>query len=353
MRYNSDIVIVSDAWYPQINGVVRTLDAVRTELEVAGKRVIMITPERFNTVACPGYPEIRLGIDVFWKLPRLLKELSPRYIHIATEGPLGWAARRYCMKRGWHFTTSFHTRFPEYFEKYWGVPPAITYGPLRRFHAPAATMLVTTESMAAELRAKGFKRLTLWSRGVDTKLFKPRMQHEELLPYPRPIQLYVGRVSAEKNLEAFLSLDTPGTKLVVGDGPQRAELQNKYSNVIFTGSLHGKELARYYAGADVFVFPSKSDTFGLVMLEALACGTPVAAFPVTGPRDVITDPRVGILDEDLKAAIRSALFLEREHCVRYAHRFSWAACAAGFMASLVSTEGYEEAPVRPLRPLMV
>ena len=331
----SDIAIVSDAWHPQINGVVRTLDTVRAELEGAGREVTMITPDRFRSVACPTYREIRLSMDAWYKLPRLLDRHHPAHIHIATEGPLGMAARRYCLKRGLRFTTSFHTRFPEYLLRMFGIPQCLTYRFLRRFHGSAAAMLVSTQSMREELQRHGFTNAAPWTRGVDTALFRPLDSREGVLNYPRPIHLYVGRVSKEKNIDAFLSLPLAGTKLVVGDGPQLAELRQKYPQAIFAGSKHGEELMRYYAGSDVFVFPSRTDTFGLVMLEALACGTPVAAYPVTGPKDVIRDPAVGVLDEDLSRAIAKARTLNRAACVRYAEAFSWKRCATMFAESLV------------------
>ena len=334
----SDIVIVSDAWAPQVNGVVRTLEAVRSELIARGRDVTMITPDRFATVPCPLYPEIRLSINAMWKLPRYLAALKPRHIHIATEGPLGVVARRYCLRHGLRFTTSYHTRFPEYLKQYIGLPTRLSYPWIRRFHNAADTMLVATPTLKRELEEKGFRNITLWSRGVDMALFRPHPEHTALLSYPRPIMLYVGRVSSEKNIEAFLSLPLPGTKLVVGDGPQRAAFMAKYPDAVFVGAQHGAALAQYYAGSDVFVFPSKSDTFGLVLLEALACGTPVAAYPVTGPCDVIASPKVGVLDHDLAQAVRGALSLHRQDCVAYTQGFSWQACAAAFEASLLEAQ---------------
>lgn len=332
----ADIVIVSDAWYPQVNGVVRTLDAVRQALAMQGRDVTLLTPENDTTIACPLYPEVRLSLNAWQRIPKQLESLQPRYIHIATEGPLGLAARRYCRRHGYAFTSSYHTKFPEYLNDWLGLPKNLSYYWLRRFHDAAHTLLVATPSLQQELTARGFEHTALWSRGVDTTLFRPIAPRESLLCYPRPILLSVGRVSSEKNLDAFLRLPISGTKLVVGDGPKREALQRAYPDAVFVGAQQGEALARYYAGSDVFVFPSKSDTFGLVMLEALACGTPVAAYPVPGPLDVITDPKVGALDWDLAAAITRALTLPRDACVAFAHNYSWQACAARFSELLVA-----------------
>jgi glycosyltransferase involved in cell wall biosynthesis len=334
---SSDIVIITDAWYPQINGVVRTLEATRKELIAMGRDVTLITPEHYVTIPCPLYPEIRLSINAWRRLPRMLEALQPRHIHIATEGPLGYSARRYCRARGLRFTSSFHTRFPEYLYEYMRVPLGLSYRALRAFHAPSAALFVATPTLKSDLEARGFTHAALWSRGVDTSVFYPR-DEREFLAYPRPIYLYVGRVAPEKNIEAFLSLSLNGTQLVVGDGPQRASLQQAYPQAVFVGAKQGEELARYYAASDVFVFPSKSDTFGLVMLEALACGTPVAAYPVMGPRDVLTDPKVGAMHEDLAVACARALTLDRDACAAYARRFSWSACAARFAELLLPTQ---------------
>lgn len=337
MRFKSDIVIISDAWYPQINGVVRTLNTVRRELMRLGRDVVMVTPEQFTTLPCPTYPEIRLSMDAWLTLASRLDKLAPRHIHIATEGPLGLAARRYALKRGLRFTTSFHTRFPEYLYHRFRTPTAWVYRWLQRFHAPAEAMMVATPTLLKELSDRGFSNTKLWSRGVDTSLFKPCAHYEVLLNYPRPIYLSVGRVSVEKNIEAFLSLPLQGTKLVVGDGPHLAQMRAKFPDVVFVGRKEGEQLAQYYAGSDVFVFPSVTDTFGLVMLEALACGTPVAAFPVTGPVDVVRDAAVGVLSSDLKVAIGKALTLRRGDCARYAAQFSWENCARQFEGMLATT----------------
>ena len=326
------IAVVSDAWYPQINGVVRTLDRVRLELEALGHRVTVVSPDLFRNYPCPTYPEIRLALAGPKKLASMLEQSDVEAIHIATEGPLGWAARRYCLRRGLSFTTSFHTRFPEYIHARSGIPPAWLYALLRRFHAPASGVMVATESLRQDLGGRGFGNLKRWSRGVDTDLFRPY----DGKPYdaPGPVFLYVGRVAVEKNVESFLGLDLPGSKVVVGDGPQLARLQKDYPEAIFTGAKTGEELARHYAAADVFVFPSRTDTFGLVLLEALAAGVPVAAYPVPGPLDVINGSPVGVLDEDLYSAAVRALEIPRASCRDYALGFSWRRCAEQFLSHL-------------------
>ena len=325
-----NIALVSDAWFPQINGVVRTLDRVRRELEAQGHRITMVSPDLFWSFPCPTYPEIRLAPVRPGRLERIFEENAVEAVHIATEGPLGWAARRFCLRHGWPFTTSFHTRFPEYIQARTGLPPSWAYAVMRRFHAPAAGVMVATESLRQELEARGFVNLKRWSRGVDTELFKP--SQTPLYDVPGPIFLNVGRVAVEKNIEAFLKLDLPGTKVVVGDGPQLGRLRKEYPAVVFTGAKMGEELARHYAAADVFVFPSRTDTFGLVLLEALAAGLPVAAYPVPGPLDVINGSPVGVLDEDLSAAAVRALEIPRAHCRDYALGFSWQRCAEQFLS---------------------
>ena len=326
------IALVTDAWHPQINGVVRTLARVNHELEQLGHEIHVIAPGEFRTVPCPSYPEIRLALFPGRGVVRRLKTLRPEAVHIATEGPLGLAARRACVKLGLAFTTSFHTRFPEYLTARTGLPPAVGYAWLRRFHRASAGVMVATPTLLRELEDRGFANLAPWSRGVDTGLFHPR--DTPVLDLPRPIFLNVGRVAVEKNIGAFLELDLPGSKVVVGDGPQRAELEARYPDVVFTGAKIGEELARHYASADVFVFPSRTDTFGLVLLEALATGLPVAAYPVQGPLDVIDGSGVGVLDEDLGAAARRALEIPRELCRTYAEGFSWQACARQFLDNL-------------------
>lgn len=319
------ILLVTDAWAPQVNGVVRTYATVIPLIEAEGHVVRVISPESYRSVACPTYGEIRLAFPPGGRFVSDIESFAPDAIHIATEGPLGWRARRYCLARGVPFTTAFHTRFPEYVHARTGMPVALGYRLLRRFHAPACATLVATAGLKAELESRGFEHLALWSRGVDTALFRRR--HEVFLDAPGPISMYVGRVAVEKNVEAFLTLDIPGTKYVVGDGPQLAELRSRYPDVRFVGPKHGEELASYFAAADVFVFPSLTDTFGLVLLEALASGVPVAAFPAQGPLDVVGTAPVGVLDRDLGRAVRGALMLDPAECRRHALKFTWQACA--------------------------
>lgn len=339
------LAIVSDAWLPQINGVVRTLDRTRQELEGMGVEVHVIGPDRFRTIPCPTYPEIRLAVNAAWKLPKLLDGLAPSAIHIATEGPLGSSARKYCKKRGRPFSTSFHTRFPEYIHARCGLPVGITYAWMRRFHGDAEVTMVTTPTMRDDLAGRGFEHLEIWSRGVDLELFRPRPK--DILDYPRPIFMNVGRVAVEKNIGAFLDLALPGTKVVVGGGPQLEELRSMYPDVKFLGPKTGEDLARHYAAADVFVFPSKTDTFGLVLLEALASGVPVAALPVPGPIDVIGDHPCGVLDEDLQRAAMRALEIDPKLCRRHAEGFSWQACSRQFLRNIQPVLEREEAQTYP------
>ena len=326
------IAIVSDAWHPQVNGVVRTLAAVGAELRRLGHEVLVIGPDRFRGLPCPTYPEIRLALFPARRLAGLLDAFRPDRLHIATEGPLGLAARALARRRGARFSTSLHTRFPEYVQTRFGLPASWLWALLRRFHAPAGTTMVATEGLRQELAGRGFRHLAVWPRGVDTALFRPEPRRDWGLP--RPVLLCVGRVAPEKNLEAFLGLDHPGTKVVVGDGPQLAQLRARYPDVVFTGALTGAALAQAYAGADAFVFPSRTDTFGLVMLESLACGTPVAAFPVRGPLDVLPHG-AGAMDWDLGRAVRQALALDRCTCRAAAEAQSWRGAAASFVSNLV------------------
>ncbi|UFN47139.1 glycosyltransferase family 1 protein [Roseomonas sp. OT10] len=332
------IVIVTDAWTPQVNGVVRTLSTVAGHLRRRGDAVEVIGPDRFRTLPLPGYPGIRLAVAPRRRLARMLDGIAPQAVHIATEGPLGWAARRLCLERGWPFTTSFHTKFPDYLWARARVPLAWSWAMLRRFHAPAVATLVATPSLQRELEAQGFHGLRRWTRGVDLERFRPEPR-DPWEGLPRPVFLSVGRVAVEKNLEAFLSLDLPGSKVVVGDGPQRAALAARFPGAVFVGQRQGGSLAASYAGADVFVFPSRTDTFGLVLLEALASGTPVAAYPVTGPLDVLggAGERVGLLHEDLRAACLGALEADRGACRRHALRWSWEASTAQLRDALVGT----------------
>jgi glycosyltransferase involved in cell wall biosynthesis len=331
------ILIVSDAWLPQINGVVRTLMTTKAILDNMGHEVRTITPDLFRTIPCPTYPEIRLAFPRLKKIKQIIEHFRPDYIHIATEGPLGLAARRYCRKRAIAFTTSFHTKYPEYIHARFCIPIALTYRLLRWFHGLSTNVMVATTGMYQDLEKRGFKNLAYWQRGVDVELFRP--QPKNFLSEPRPIFLYVGRVAVEKNIEAFLKLDLPGTKLVVGDGPQLESLRAKYPQVKFVGAKMGQELSRYYAAADVFVFPSRTDTFGLVLLEALASGVPVAAYPVTGPLDIIKGAGVGCLDEDLGRAAHEALRFSPEHCRKHAMKFSWQACTEQFLKNLTLNNG--------------
>lgn len=326
------LLIVTDAWEPQVNGVVRTMRTVLDHVRRAGHEVHVLHPGLFSSVPCPTYPDIRLALLPGRRIARTLRELAPDAVHVVTEGPLGIAARRILACKGVPFTTAFHTRFPEYIHERARVPLGWTYRGLRWFHGGAERVLVATQSLVDELEGRGFTNVVRWTRGVDLDLFHPSKRSPSELP--GPVYAYVGRVAVEKNLEAFLELELEGTKLVVGDGPQRAALERRHPEAVFLGTRRGEELARAYASADVFVFPSRTDTFGLVVLEALASGVPVAAFPVPGPRDVLGDAPVGVLSEDLGAACRQALTLDREACRRHAERFSWARCAELFLGYL-------------------
>lgn len=326
------IAIVSDAWHPQVNGVVRTISKTTELLEGMGHEIRVIWPDQFVTLPCPTYPEIRLALKAGKRFAQLIESFQPDAIHVATEGPLGMAARSYCLSRHYPFTTSFHTRFPEYVKLRFGIPVDITYKFLRWFHARADCTMVATESLREELRQRGIEHLALWTRGVDTELFRPR--DKGFLPDPRPIFMYAGRVAVEKNIESFLNLNLPGTKYVIGDGPDLHKLRSKYPAVKFTGFKVNGELARHIAAADVFVFPSRTDTFGLVMLEAMACGVPVAAYPVPGPGDVVRNGVTGFLDDDLERAAVHALSIDGRVCREFALGYSWAACTAQFLGNL-------------------
>jgi glycosyltransferase involved in cell wall biosynthesis len=329
------IAIVTDAWAPQVNGVVRTLSALRGELERRGHRVEVIAPDRFRSIPCPSYPEIPLSLARAKSIAAILREFTPDAVHIATEGPLGIAARRHCLAAGRAFTTAYHTHFPEYLARRTRLPASVFWPLIRRFHRPSAGILVATESVAAQLRAQGLTQTRPWSRGVDLAQFRPDIVPSEAFrALARPIQVYVGRVAVEKNIEAFLAAAHPGTKVVVGDGPALACLQAAFPEAVFLGKQSGEALAACYAGADVLVFPSHTDTFGLVMIEALACGSSVAAFPVPGPLDVL-DESSGAMDRDLSTAISRALTLDRENCLRRGRTFSWDRSADQFLAALV------------------
>jgi glycosyltransferase involved in cell wall biosynthesis len=328
------IMIVTDAWVPQTNGVVRTLAQVSEWLRRFGHEVRMLTPQDFRSIACPTYPEIRLSLLPRKLVEKSIESFSPQALHIATEGPLGLAARRYCLRRRLRFTTSYHTQFPQYLRARFPIPIAFSYWALHRFHGAAVRCMVSTQSLRNELQARGFKNLAAWRRGVDTDLFKPGAK--DFLSLPRPIAAYVGRVAVEKNVEAFLRMPWDGSKLVIGDGPERARLQSLYPGTTFTGFRFAEDLAAHLAAADVMVFPSLTDTFGLVNLEAMACGVPVAAFPVSGPIDVIQDGVTGALDHDLEKAARRALTLDPKVCRENAVRCGWDASAREFEGNLVA-----------------
>lgn len=336
------IAIVTDAWHPQTNGVVRSLETTADQLRRAGQVICMVTPAGHRTLPLPTYPDIRLALFPKRRVRATLRAFSPHAVHIATEGPLGLAARSYCLRRNLHFTTSYHTQFPHYVRMRVPVPLSWSYAFLRWFHGPARHTMVATESLRTELLQRGFQRLTIWSRGVDTERFRPGDKF--FLEAPRPIAMYVGRVAVEKNVEAFLDLDLPGSKFVVGDGPDRLRLQKRFPEVRFTGFLYGEQLAQHLAAADVFVFPSRTDTFGLVMLEAMACGVPVAAYPVTGPIDVVCDGVTGALDEDLGRAVERALTLDGAHARRHALERSWQASARQFLDNLAVNDTPVAAP---------
>ncbi len=326
------IMIVTDAWSPQVNGVVRTLTTTRREMEAMGHDVDLLSPLEFRTLPCPTYPDIRLSLLPGRKVARRIREFAPDALHIATEGPLGWAARRFALRNGLPFTTAYHTRFPEYVKARTGIPLAWTYRFLRGFHAPARAVMTPTPAVKADLEAFGFDNVVLWSRGVDLDVF--RLQTSHRLDTARPIFLYVGRVAVEKNVEAFLELDLPGSKWVVGDGPALAALRARHPEAYYLGVMKQPELAEVYAAADVFVFPSKTDTFGLVLLEAMACGLPVAAYPVSGPIDVLGDSGAGVMHEDLRKACMAALNIERSTARAHAEKFSWRAATEQFVGHL-------------------
>lgn len=340
------VLVATDAWHPQVNGVVRTLTALAEAAQPLGAEIVFLTPATFRTVALPTYPELRLALPAPGAIARLVEQARVDAVHIATEGPIGHLVRRHCVRAGRPFTTSFHTRFPDYVAARLPIPKAWVWSWLRRFHAPSAGVLAPTPALVSELEGQGFSNVRLWTRGVDADLFRPRRGVD--LSLPGPIFLSVGRLAVEKNLAAFLALDLPGTKVVVGDGPQRAELERRFSETVFLGAQQGEALAQIYAAADVFVFPSRTDTFGLVLLEALASGVPVAAFPVGGPRDVIGGAPVGALDEDLRAACLRALTLSRAECRAFALGMGWRGCAARFLELAAAPQRGAVSPVPAL-----
>ena len=330
------ILVVTDTWHPQVNGVVRSLEALARAALDLGANVQFLTPQGFRSFRMPTYPEIRLAATTTTNVAHRIEALSVNHVHIATEGPLGLAARRYCLKKNLCFTTSYHTKFPEYVSARTFIPKSWVYRFLRRFHNAGSGIFVSTESLATDLEAHGFNKLMRWSLGVDHERF--RMRSTSVLDFPRPIFLSVGRLAVEKNLEAFLRLDLPGTKVIVGDGPARAALESAYPQAYFLGTQIGDALAEIYSSADVFVFPSMTDTFGLVLLEAMASGLPVAAFPVTGPLDVIGESGAGVLDEDLRRACLKALGIPRWKARTHAETFSWRASAQQFLINLSTAD---------------
>lgn len=332
----SSILIVTDAWHPQINGVVRSLERTAEALAATGVRIEVLSPQAFRTLPCPTYPEIRLSLTHRGIIRRMIEEYACEHLHIATEGPLGILAASAARKAGNAFTTSYHTRFPEYVSARLPVPLSWSYGWLRRFHNSGSGCMVATRSLENDLRERGFRNLMRWSRGVDEELFRP--YEGSVLPddLPRPVFMYVGRVAVEKNIKAFLDLKLPGSKVVVGGGPQLEALRREYPDTHFTGSRLGEDLARHYSAGDVFVFPSLTDTFGNVLLEALACGVPVAAYPVMGPLDVIGGTGAGVLSEDLQEAAEAALDIPRDHCRKIALNYTWAASAQQFLDNCIA-----------------
>ena len=341
------VLVATDAWHPQVNGVVRTLTSLARSARGLGVEIEFLSPEGFRSLPVPTYPSLRLALPHPGAVARTIAALEPDAIHIATEGPVGMTTRACCLKRGLTFTTSYTTQFPEYIAARWAIPETWTYAALRRFHAPAAVTMVSTPSLAAALSQRGFEHLGRWTRGVDTDLFAPHRAID--LDLPRPIFLTAGRIAVEKNLAAFLALDLPGSKVVVGEGPQETELRCAFPDAHFVGLKHGTDLAAHIAAADVFVFPSRTDTFGVAQLEALACGVPVAAFPVMGPKDVIGDRPVGALSEDLRTACLQALALPRDACRAFALTCSWENSARQFISHLKPIAvGRARAPVATL-----
>lgn len=340
---NLKIIVATDAWKPQLNGVVRTLDTLGQILTAHGNEVRYITPNEFKSVPLPSYPEIRLSLLPNRRVAKIINEFKPDAIHIATEGPLGRAARRFCKRRRYPFTTSFHTRFAEYAAERWAVPISWGYGILKDFHKDGETMMVATPGLMDELTGRGFGDMKLWQRGVDLQQFNPG-DRSHLDHHDRPIFLYVGRLAVEKSIEDFLALDLPGSKVVVGDGPQRQELEEKYPGAVFVGPKYGDELTAYYQASDVFVFPSRTDTFGLVNVEALACGIPIAAYPVRGPLEILDGAPVGCgsLDEDLRKACMTAYEnRDPDQCRQWADNFSWEVATRQFVSNL-EIAGFDE-----------
>ena len=338
------IVIVTDAWHPQVNGVVRSLSSTVKVLQQRGHQMMLITPDQFRTMPCPTYPEIRLAMNCGKRVAQRLEAFAPDAVHLATEGPLGWAVRRWCMDFGMPFTTSFHTRFPDYVALRTRLPARLFWKPIQRFHAPAKRVMAATAALSAELAGREIGPIHRWPLGVDRTVFHPAVvPNTEVATLPGPVMLFVGRVAVEKNIRAFLEVNVPGTKVIVGDGPARADLQRRCPDARFLGTRHNAHLASIYAAADVLVFPSRTDTLGLVNLEALACGTPVAAYPVRGPLDILGfdgcglhgggEP-IGSLNADLANAVAQALKANRAACANEATHFSWEACTDAFERGL-------------------
>jgi glycosyltransferase involved in cell wall biosynthesis len=345
------IMIVTDAWFPQTNGVVSTLAQTAAWLGRFGHEVRLLTPRDFRSIACPTYPEIRLSLFPYKKIESGILGFAPQALHIATEGPLGLSARRFCRKWGMRFTTSYHTQFPQYLRARLPIPLKVSYRALRRFHGAAVRCMVSTASMRTELAAQGFGNLAQWQRGVDTELFRPRPK--EFLALPRPIAAYVGRVAVEKNIDAFLGMAWSGSKIVIGDGPERARLERRYPGAIFTGFKFGDDLASHLAAADVMVFPSRTDTFGLVNLEAMACGVPVAAYPVTGPIDVIQNGLTGALDLDLAKAAQRALQIDPKACRARALQSGWDISSRQFEGNLAPCRDVAAGEFRAAHPKFI
>jgi glycosyltransferase involved in cell wall biosynthesis len=341
------IAILTDAWFPQVNGVVRTLNKTISLLERWGHEILCINPGLFRTLPTPTYPDIPLSLFPYGKVKLMLEDFQPDAIHLSTEGPIGWAGRRYCLRNNFPYTTTYHTRFPEYVRLRAPIPLSLSYAFVRTFHKKGTVTMVATRSMKETLASHGFKNLEYWTRGVDIDHFIPR--ESTLQELPGPIAIYLGRVAVEKNIRDFLDIDFPGSKVVIGHGPALAELKERYPEAHFLGYRENGDLARLLASADVMVFPSLTDTFGLVMLEAMACGVPVAAYPVEGPLDVVQNGVNGWLDEDLKTAMTRALEVDRNSCRQYAEQFSWEACTLQFLELIEQhcPEGAGEPSVKP------
>lgn len=343
------VLIATDAWHPQVNGVVRTLTSLAASATRLGVTVEFLSPEGFRSVPLPTYSALRLALPSGREIARRIERVRPDAVHIATEGPIGFMTRTHCIRHDVAFTSSYTTRFPEYISARAPIPQSWSYAALRRFHAAAAVTMVSTNSLMSQLRQHGFRNLGMWTRGVDTELFAP--QRAIALDLPRPIFLNTGRIAVEKNLDAFLTLDLPGSKVVIGEGPQEAELRKRFPDVTFLGLREGADLAGAMAAADVFVFPSLTDTFGVVQLEALACGVPVAAYPVTGPKDVIGDRPIGVLDNDLRAACLGALRISKDACRAFALTHSWEASARQFIGHIGQTVTAKSRMPRAARPV--